>query len=314
MVVPGIFPGLTMAEYLAIPAVSAGVARAVVDECPYLGWWRSPFNPAREQEDTKASDVGSLTHQVFLEGSYDGIIEIDPSMYRSKPTKESPQGNIPDGFTNDAIKARRDEIRELGRIPVLMATMAEIHDCADGIARYVESLRQYEPAVHAALQEGGGQSEVTMIWIDNGVPCKLRVDRISLDYAVSVDLKTTEGGVEPGRWGRMQLINQGYYFSAAWYRRGIEKVTGVQTEYSFLAAMQKAPHLCSLVGVEPAMYDLGARKAQRAIDIWGQCATANNWPAYPARAVYPTLPIWESMQFEDKEQQEVFSHELGSQA
>lgn len=308
MVVPGIYPDLTMAEYLAIPAVSAGVARAVVDECPLSGWFQSPFNPSRVLDQSKASDVGSITHQIFLEGGrMDGIEVIDP---RDHPAEKT--GAIPEGFTNKSIRAARDAARAAGKIPVLLDTMDEIETASDAIYGFAQSLKQEEPAVWAALQPDGGQSEVTMVWIDNGVPCKLRTDRISTDYGVTVDLKTTTGSVDPDRWGRTQLIGEGYYFSAAWYRRGIEKLTGVQTEYLFLAAMQNAPHLCSLIGVDAATLDLGARKVERALAVWARCQANQNFPAYPSRAVYPSLPAWESMKFDNVEQQDPFL--LGTQA
>ena len=302
---PGIFPDLTMAEYLAIPAVSAGVARLVVDECPFSGWWCSPFNPARTPDPTKHSDIGTLLHSIVLEGNHDGIVIIDPAHHPAEKT-----GAIPEGWTNKSIRAARDAARDAGKIPVLLDTMSNVDVAVDAIEAYIASLRGGEPAVFKAFGPEG-KSELTMVWIDDGVPCKLRVDRIANDYGVSVDLKTTTGSVEPAKWGRQQLIGEGHYFSAAWYRRGIEKLTGVQTEYLFIAAQQDAPHLCSLIGVLPEVMDLGIRKVQRALGIWSSCAKQNNWPAYPARAVYPSLPAWEETSFAEKELLDPFN--LGSQ-
>jgi hypothetical protein len=75
------------------------------------------------------------------------------------------------------------------------------------------------------------------------------------------DVKTTKTVAEPDRWGRTQLFGMGYYIAAAFYRRGLERGTGKRADYVYLVQEQAAPHLCSLVGLEPKAIALGEAKA-----------------------------------------------------
>jgi hypothetical protein len=42
---PGIYPGLSMAEYLAMPALSASLLQTMLEECPAAAWFDSWLNP-----------------------------------------------------------------------------------------------------------------------------------------------------------------------------------------------------------------------------------------------------------------------------
>jgi hypothetical protein len=55
----GIHFGMSMQEYLAIPAVSNGVLRTLLERCPAAAWHCSPFNPNKPRDDTDASDAGN---------------------------------------------------------------------------------------------------------------------------------------------------------------------------------------------------------------------------------------------------------------
>ncbi len=268
---PGLHPGLPLADYLRLPAVSASIVRAMVDRCPRAAWAASWLNPSPLPDDsTDASDAGSIAHAILLEGSEACCAVIDPEDHPAEKT-----GAIPDGWTNKSIRAARDTARAAGKIPVLPRDMAEIRAMAASARAFIDGLRGSEPAIWQAFQPGGGDSELTMVWDDDGVPCRLRADRISGDRAVIVDAKFTKASAHPEAWGRSQLAGMGYYLSAAFYRRGVAALCGVEPSYVFLVVEQAPPYLCSLVGVDPAGLDLGARKVAAGLEQWRQCATAN---------------------------------------
>jgi hypothetical protein len=292
---PGVYPDLSMAEYLSLPAVSASLLRAILDECPRAAWHASWLNenPA-PADDSDASDRGSVAHQILLEGSFDCCCVIDP---REHPAEKT--GAIPAGWTNKSIRAARDEARAAGKIPILAPDMAEIHLMVGAARAYVASLERSEPAVWQAFAPAGGESELTVVWDDGGTLCRIRPDRISADHRLIVNYKTTGTSVEPDRWGRTQFPD--YYLGAAFYRRGVEEVFGVQPDHVFLCQENRAPYLCSLVGVDPATFSLGDAKVNTALLMWRACAKANRWPAYPPRVCYPTLPPWEATRWEERE-------------
>jgi hypothetical protein len=295
---PGIYPGVSMADYLSIEALSATPLRATLEECPQAGWFKSLMNPDKIKEESASMDRGSIAHEIVLEGSTSNVVVIDPAQYRSKPNKANPEGNIPRGWSNDAIKEARDAARAAGKHPILQDDFEDVQSMVAVASAYIESLRQHEPAIWNAFQPDGGLSEVTMVWDDDGTLCKLRADRIANDHTVCIDYKTTAGSAEPDAFSRSGLINMGYAFSAAWYRRGIKKLTGEDAEFVHLVQECDAPFLCSLVGMDPAFNSYASAKVVAALNIWKRCASDGRWPGYPSRVAYPELPPWESAKAE----------------
>jgi hypothetical protein len=177
--------------------------------------------------------------------------------------------------------------------------MAGINAMVDSAKTFIESLRETEPAIWQAFQPDGGQSEIVMVWDDNGTLCKIRPDRISRDNRIIIDAKFTGVSAEPNGWVR-QMMSMGYHISAAFYRRGIETLFDVQPAYCFLVVENKAPYLCSLIGTDPATFDLGGQMVSSALASWAQCMKRGEWPGYPNRVTYPELPSYEVSKWEDR--------------
>ena len=125
----------------------------------------------------------------------------------------------------------------------------------------------------------------------------------SLDQKLIVDYKTGGTTSEPDTWGRVQMVRMGYYVSAAFYRRGIAARANVQPAYVFLTQEQDPPYLCSLVGVDPHAFELGAAKVAAGLTMWRSCIAAKRWPGYPARVCYPEIPAWVDSEWQDQEAQ-----------
>lgn len=287
---------MTMDEYLQVQALSASIVKTILSECPRAAWWKSWLNPYYEPEISDEMDIGTVVHSILLDGHSDMVERIDPADYPAEKT-----GNIPAGWTNKGIREARDTARALGKIPMLAADM-DIVDAIVASARdYIESLREEEPAVWTAFQPDGGESERTFGWQDGATPCKMRPDRISNDRRLIVDLKTTKRSAEPDSWCRMQLVGMGYYKSAAFYRRGIEALFNVSPDYVFLVIQTEPPYLCSLIGMDPRSFELGAMEIERGMRMWASCMKSGKWPGYPTRCVYPQIPEWEAARVQERE-------------
>lgn len=296
---PGTYTGLKMEAYLALPAVSASLVKAIVNECPRAAWWDSWLNPARVVSTSDAMDTGTIAHSILLEGSASGVEVIDPEDHPAEKT-----GAIPTGWTNKSIKLARDAAREAGKIPVLKDDFAAIEAMVASARDFITSCKANEPAVFEAFKPSCGESELTMIWQDGDTLCKMRPDRISKDRKLIIDYKTSARSVEPDSWGRTQMVGMGYYLSAAWYRRGVEALCGVSPAYVFLAQEVEPPYLCSLVGVDPHAFELGAQKIEHGLNAWRACVRTGKWPAYPSRVCYPEIPAWEDSRWEERQAQE----------
>lgn len=287
---PGIYPGLSMDQYLAASAVSASLLLTLLERCPYAAWhdsWMNPKPPAAKSTDEQ--DVGTLAHALLLEGTTAGMVQV----FKPEEYPNEKGGGHASGWTNKAIKAARDAAIAEGRIPVLVESMDRIEGMNTAARAYIESLRTTEPAVWAAFQEAGGQSELTLVWDEDEVRCRARPDRIALDHHVIVDYKTTKRSAEPGGWGRTQMSGMGYYISASLYRRGVRALCGVTPDYLWLVQEQDPPYLCSLVGMSSMTCEIGEARIATALRAWAECMRTGKWLAYPNRAAYPELPAWE---------------------
>src|SRR5208282_3999182 len=279
---------MPMAEYLKAPAVSASVLLTLLDSCPAAAWYASYLNPhPPADDDTEESDAGTIAHSILLEGSEDCVSVIDPNDY---PTKSS--GNVPQGWTNKEIRQARDIARLAGKIPVFPEKMAAIRMMVAQASLFLGSLCQTEPEITLSFLTDQGDSELSIFWNDDGVPCRIRPDRLHRDHKLIVDCKFTAGSAEPDAWGRRHLIPEGQYVRAAFYRRGIEKVFGVRPDYIFLVTETDPPYLSSLVGCDNRALELGAEKVERALRTWRECAKDKVWPGYPQRVCYYDTPQW----------------------
>jgi hypothetical protein len=291
---PGVYPGRPMAEYLAAPALSASLLQTAIEECPRAAWFKSWLNPKAPARDSNgAQDSGTIAHGILLEGSTANVEVIDPNLYPTKTT-----GNIPDGWTNKDIRAARDAAIAAGKTPVLVPQMVVIRAMVEAAWAFIESIRETEPEIYKLFQPNGGDSELTVLWDEDGTLCRMRPDRINAARTLVADYKTTLRSAEPAAWGRTQMVGMGYYTSAAFYRRGAEAAFGTRPEYVYLVQEQEAPHLCALVGLDPAAWELGGRKIARGLEVWRECQRRGYWPGYPTRVCYPEIPPWEAARWE----------------
>ena len=299
-----------MKEYLAAPAVSASVLLKLLDSCPAAAWYASYLNPGREpaKDDTDASDKGTIAHSLLLEGDESIVQIINPADYPNK------DGSVTASGTNKAIRQARDLARLAGKIPVDKEDMVQIRAMANAARKFIENLWNTEPAIATAFCAESGDSELSVFWDDDGVPCRIRPDRMSRDHKLIVDVKTTAGSAEPDDWGRNHLIRESQYVRAAFYRRGIEKTFGVRPDYVFLVVETDPPYLASLVGCDNRALELGAEKVDRALRTWRQCAKDKFWPGYPQRVCYYDTPQWLDATAFDAEAEAWAAKSLGGQS
>lgn len=293
--IAGTYPALPMADYLNLPAFSASLASEIIERCPYAAWFESWLNPTPPpNDDSDASDAGTIGHSILLEGSTDGLCIIDPNDHPAEKT-----GAIPKGWTNKSIRAARDAARARGKIPVMPEDMDAIGGMVDSARAFIDSLRESEPAVWSAFQPNGGESELSCVWQDGATLCRMRPDRINNERTVIVDAKFTGMSAEPDAFSRGPMAR--HKISAAFYRRGCEAIFDTLPDYLFLVVEMNPPYLCSLVGVDPAGLQLGGEKVAYALAEWARCVAAGAWPAYPARACYPETPIWEQARWLERQ-------------
>lgn len=270
---PGIHQ-ISMSEYLALKALSSGLCHTLLTYSPYHAKWEQDNRP---DDPSIESDIGTAIHEALLEGR-DRIVEIEADDWRSKAAREA-----------------RDAVRAAGKIPMLARTAALIEPAVSAAKAYIASSE-----IAGVLD--AGKPEETLIWQEGAVTCKARPDWLDTIRPLMLHVKTTGGSAEPNSWIRNQLVPSGYDVSMAFYERGFYQLMNGDNSFQlmnvFLVIEQQEPHGCSLIGLDPAMRDLAAKKADRAIRTWRECQLEGRWPCYPTRIAYAEPKSWQMEQEE----------------
>lgn len=284
---------MQMPEYLAIKAFSSGLANKLLMESPMHA--RYAFdNPA--DDSSTAADIGTAIHAALLEGD-DVIARIEADLYPAK------NGNLPEGWTNPAIRAAREEARAAGKVPLLPWD-------ADRVAEALVAVREQLADTELADAFNLGEPERTWTWDEDGALCKIRPDWISSRWHISV--KTTDGSARPDAWIRRQLGPMGIDTQLAFYERGL-RTMGWDGQSRLLVVEQNPPYRIVVIGLAPSRQAYAEARADRAIAIWADCLRRNRWPGYSTQTHFAEILPFEQAQEEEAQLGGAFDPEIAGQ-
>lgn len=282
---PGVY-AVSAADYhadtlCAVPTLSASIAHVLLDQSPLHAWWSHPrLNPAYEPDEDERFDIGTACHAYLLEGE-SGFVIVD----------------APDWRTKDA-RAQRDAARAEGKVPLLTDRWADVQAMAKAARR---QLAEYE---EQPIPLTGGKAEQTLVWEEEGIWCRARLDWLHDGHRFVDDLKTAGGSAQPDAWTRGPLFANGGDLQAAFYLRGIKAVFGVEATFRFVVVETAKPFALSVIGLAPSALDLAERKVTAALAAWRYCLEANRWPGYPTCTAYAEAPGWEEARWMERQAHE----------
>lgn len=277
------------ADPCAAPSLTASIAKILDDRSPLHAWTAHPrlnrdAKPVRRSE----FDLGSAAHAVILK-SGDELVIIDPADYPAK------NGNIPAGWTNDAIRSARDAAYDAGKIPILPSQHDTIMDMVTAVMLATganEELDGWDLA---------GRAEQTLVWREGDVWCRSRLDWMpDTPSGIYLDLKTTETSVNPETVGRYAMSMQ-WDVQEAFYRRGLMAL-GICTKprFRFVAVESTRPHAVAIVGLPPEVAAMADAKVEHAIRTWRECMQSGHWQGYTNRTVWIDPPPWANMRHQER--------------
>lgn len=263
------------------PTLSASIANMLITKSPAHARAAHPkLNPNLVREESDKFDLGTCCHELLLRGI--SIIDvIDANDWRTKDAKEA-----------------RTASRQAGRIPLLPPQAAAVTEM---VAAAREQLADHtaDPPLFT-----DGKPEQTLVWAEgNGVVCRARLDWLRDDFTAIDDLKSTSASAEPSRWTRT-MYGMGSDVQVAFYRRGVEKLTGVTPAFRYAVVETYPPYVLSVVDLAPSALALAEAKVDAAIEIWADCLTNDFWPGYDQRVASIELPTWEEMRWLEREAME----------
>jgi hypothetical protein len=263
------------------PTLSASLIKTLLTSSPAHARAAHPrFNPDIVKEDKAHFDLGTAAHALFFEGDA-GVQVCHFDSWRTKDAKEA------------ALLARAH-----GKIPMLPDQLDECQAMVAAIREQLDRVAAF-PALFT-----GGKPEQTIVWEENGVWCRSRLDYLHDDASAIDDLKTTSQSANPDAWSRRALFDNGCDIQAALYRRGVQALTGVTPKWRWVVVETGAPYALSVITPTQPVLALANDKIDKALTIWADCLKRDVWPAYPPVVHEAELPAWEESRWLEREARE----------
>jgi len=162
-----------------------------------------------------------------------------------------------------------------------------------------------DPILGPLLASGtAADSEVSFFWEDEvtGTPCKARVDRVAMNGAVLLDLKTTDTA-SPRIW-RGKAAREGHFLRVPWYLDGWELASGnCPKQYLFGVVEKSPPYVVQVYKLEERALAWGRMMMRRALARFAECEVNNLWhQGYQDGIATIGLPTYAEFELAEREQ------------
>lgn len=280
---PGIYDGISNAEYHQSPALSASGMKLLL-EAP------AKFDHARKNPTFKdVFDFGSLWHKLIFRDEGERFVIIQ---------KKNKAGEIVDSDSRETIyaKAHMAEIREAGAIPVLATELTKAQAMVEAFWG--------NPRAEEYVDLAGGAIEQSAFWVDerSGVQLRARFDLLPKPVEGEpfriVDGKTAASS-EPRAWLR-SAADYGMHIQEALYRRAVREFDlSPRPEFVFAIQEKAAPYLVSFVRLAARTQEIGDYLVEKAIATFKHCTETGDWSGgYVDDVFVDDLPAYYTNRFE----------------
>jgi len=213
-------------------------------------------------ESTDAMEFGSMFHMAILE----------PHLFNS--TYESTNCN--DKRTS-AYKSAAKAIEAAGRIPIEEKTVIQLMKMKDAM----------QSSFPGFIPLRDGRPEVSVLYEDDGVQCKCRIDYLGDDAII--DLKTTTDASANGF--QDSVFKFGYNRQQAHYQRPFE-LAGTPKRFYFWAVEKEPPFLNAIYELDEAALIMGRAEREKLMALYKTCKALDKWPGLPTTIQTISLPAW----------------------
>ena len=259
---PGIYGGITNADYHADPALGSTSLKTLAT--------RTPAHYQHDKAHPKFSDaftLGTAAHSLILEADESAFTVINAANWMTKAAKEAKE---------DALLS--------GCVPLLLKDYEQVVAMRDSVMAH--------PFARGLLT--GHKAEQSVFWEEDGLMLKCRPD--AWQPGALIDLKTARSA-DPNEFGKT-AHEFGYHQSAAHYIDGVKAATGEELPFHFVLVEKTEPYLVSVVELDVEAINIGRQLNDRAKRIYRECVESNTWPGYPSADLI-SLPMWAIYKAED---------------
>lgn len=274
---PGIYPGLPMAQYLALDAIGS-------TQLDWLGISPLHFDYMRRHpaKQSDAFDLGAALHMAVLEPErFTHAYAIEPDPESIAPLNAKPRATK---VYRDAVAAIEADGKFVLREDVA-ATIA-------AMTRAVVSNR-----LAARLLRLCEEREVSILWEREGHLCRGRSDMLGVD--VTADLKSTRSLRDFSPWA---ITKYGYHVQQAHYVDGLARNDRPVRLVYLIAIESSPPYDVGVFEVPDDVLEFGRRRCEYLLEQLGKCERAGVWPGQ-----FPTL---QTAQITDAAAQQILEEEV----
>lgn len=263
---PGLYPDIPHADYIADPVIGGSLsstgARKLLASTPekFRYWADHPPTPSATLQ--AAFDVGTAAHREVL-GDGPDIVVVEGTGKKG-----------PEVWDTDAARARVEEVRANGCVPVKPSTAVQVRDMAAALRGHSAARRALAP---------GGQVELTGVWVDTatGVACRLRADTVHTTGSrpLLVEYKTCDDASPAA--AEKSMIRYGYHRQLGWHGAGLRQLLDVPAVGVLIVWQEKDPPYAVHVTQPPEIAMLAAERVNRAaLEVYAACSASGVWPGY----------------------------------
>lgn len=284
--------------------------------------WHRFFDPARVDDGTKSTELGTLVHTLLLEPatfgskytvapkidtrSADGLRQLirwHLEIARSRNLKDVPS----DPDSSSKASELRDLMQRLEALTAPHITL--ISEDTRQTAHLMRDKVFALPLARELLEHPDGQAEVTILWIDPDTlaPCRATLDwlippcqrwprgavidvKITYDASPGAFLGLVDG--EARRWFSSHVHAYKYHWQADVYTRAYHAIFGTIPIYGWIAVENKPPHEPALYDASPWMLELAREEYLPHLEDIRSAMMYKQWPGYAATFVSAPKPAW----------------------
>jgi len=270
---PGIYERISFNEYLAWNAVSNSRLNLLQ---------KSPrhFQKGFSKEPTPAMQLGQLYHCGVLEPlAFANRYAILPDFHKYA------ENCTADGTQSSSTQTKF--VKERTREFTAMMEGREVvsREWYEQTMALVVELNANEEA--RRLLNDQGDSELSIIWEENGIVCKARIDKVAVTHGAIVDLKSTAAIDKFAK----SIASYGYHRQMAHYQRGWKELTGDTLTPWLVAVESSEPFAVQAAPVSEEALEVGHGERRRLLEQLKQCRAENVWPPMPNPPQW-NLPAW----------------------
>lgn len=237
----GIYANTKEADYHALPYLSNSMLK-VLDQDALEFWYRSWLNPERpEQEESSAMALGSAIDAALLEPErfatewrvapditdYENVIRtaddakawLDFAGLKKTGNKPELLQRIRDESSSVVIWDDVVESFNAGRDAGLYREVTK-----DNLAEIEKMVARIRKNPDAAAALNGMRSQITLLWEEEGIQCKARLDGLKPSLILDLKSFSVKGSKSISRTVADAITYEKYNIQWVWYRRGLERV------------------------------------------------------------------------------------------